>query len=151
MIIWLTGQPGSGKTTMATKVFKMYSDWLQLDNVIHLDGDDVRDVLDNKDYSLEGRRKNIQFAIDMARVLHDKDYVVICSFVSPYRDMREKLKEMSKVKEFYLHSTRELRKEYWVKDYEPPLENFTEINTDKSEEETLDEILNVCREVATLS
>ena len=151
MIIWLTGQPGSGKTTMATKLFEMYSDWLQLDNVIHLDGDDVRDVLDNKDYSLEGRRKNIQFAIDMARVLHDKDYVVICSFVSPYRDMREKLKEMSKVKEFYLHSTRELRKEYWVKDYEPPLENFTEINTDKSEEETLDEILNVCREVATLS
>lgn len=151
MIIWLTGQPGSGKTTMATKLFEMYSDWLQLDNVIHLDGDDVRNVLDNKDYSLEGRRKNIQFAIDMARVLHDKDYVVICSFVSPYRDMREKLKEMSKVKEFYLHSTRELRKEYWVKDYEPPLENFTEINTDKSEEETLDEILNVCREVATLS
>ena len=151
MIIWLTGQPGSGKTTMATKLFEMYSDWLQLDNVIRLDGDDVRNVLDNKDYSLEGRRKNIQFAIDMARVLHDKDYVVICSFVSPYRDMREKLKEMSKVKEFYLHSTRELRKEYWVKDYEPPLENFTEINTDKSEEETLDEILNVCREVATLS
>ncbi len=151
MIIWLTGQPGSGKTTMATKVFKMYSDWLQLDNVIHLDGDDVRDVLDNKDYSLEGRKKNIQFAIDMARVLHEKDYIVICSFVSPYRDMREKLKEISKVKEFYLHSTRELRKEYWVKDYEPPLENFTEINTDKSEEETLDEILNVCREVATLS
>jgi len=151
MIIWLTGQPGAGKTTMATKVFKMYSDWLQLDNVIHLDGDDVRDVLDNKDYSLEGRRKNIQFAIDMARVLHEKDYIVICSFVSPYRDMREKLKEMSEVKEFYLHSTRELRKEYWVKDYEPPLENFTEINTDKSEEETLDEILNVCREVATLS
>lgn len=151
MIIWLTGQPGSGKTTMATKLFEMYSDWLQLDNVIHLDGDDVRNVLDNKDYSLEGRRKNIQFAIDMARVLYDKDYVVICSFVSPYRDMREKLKEMSKVKEFYLHSTRELRKEYWVKDYEPPLENFTEINTDKSEEETLDEILNVCREVATLS
>ena len=151
MIIWLTGQPGAGKTTMAKKVFKMYSDWLQLDNVIHLDGDDVRDVLDNKDYSLEGRRKNIQFAIDMARVLHEKDYIVICSFVSPYRDMREKLKEMSKVKEFYLHSTRELRKEYWVKDYEPPLENFTEINTDKSEEETLDEILNVCREVATLS
>ena len=151
MIIWLTGQPGSGKTTMATKLFEMYSDWLQLDNVIHLDGDDVRNGLDNKDYSLEGRRKNIQFAIDMARVLHDKDYVVICSFVSPYRDMREKLKEMSKVKEFYLHSTRELRKEYWVKDYEPPLENFTEINTDKSEEETLDEILNVCREVATLS
>ena len=144
MIIWLTGQPGSGKTTMATKLFEMYSDWLQLDNVIHLDGDDVRNVLDNKDYSLEGRRKNIQFAIDMARVLHDKDYVVICSFVSPYRDMREKLKEMSKVKEFYLHSTREPRKEYWVKDYEPPLENFTEINTDKSEEETLDEILNVC-------
>ena len=144
MIIWLTGQPGSGKTTMAKKLHKMYSDWMQLEDIVHLDGDDIRDVLDNKDYSEGGRRRNIQFAIDMARVLHEKGYTVICSFVSPYRDMREKLKKDSQVLEFYLHSTRDLRKDYWVNDYQPPLENFTDINTDKSEEETLDEILDVC-------
>ena len=65
--------------------------------------------------------------------------------------MREKLKEMSEVKEFYLHSTRELRKEYWVKDYEPPLENFKEIDTDKPIKECVDEIFDVYRKMATMA
>ena len=93
MIIWFTGQPGAGKTTMATKLYKRYSEALQLENIIHLDGDDLRAVMQNKDYSEKGRRQNIQFAMDMARVLNDKGYTVICSFVSPYRDMREQLKK----------------------------------------------------------
>ena len=46
---------------------------------------------------------------------------------------------------FYLYSTRKLRRDYWVKDYQPPLENFTKINTDKTIKECIDEILNVCR------
>ena len=40
---------------------------------------------------------------------------------------------------------RDLRKEYWVNDYQPPLEDFTDIVTDKSLEESVDEVLNVCR------
>jgi len=145
MIIWFTGQPGSGKTTMATKLYKRYSEALQLENIIHLDGDDLRAVMQNKDYSEKGRRQNIQFAMDMARVLNDKGYTVICSFVSPYRDMREKFKSEYDVKEFYCHTTETRgRENYFVENYEPPLENFIDINTDKTEEESFDEILNVC-------
>ena len=36
MIIWLTGQPGSGKTTLAKKIIEELND---VNNVIHLDGD----------------------------------------------------------------------------------------------------------------
>ena len=115
MIIWFTGQPGAGKTTMATRLYKRYSEALQLENIIHLDGDDLRAVMQNKDYSEKGRRQNIQFAMDMARVLNDKGYTVICSFVSPYRDMREQLKKSCEVKEFYLQTTQVRgREDYFV-------------------------------------
>ena len=83
-VIWFTGQPGAGKTTLAKELIKKFSN----EKVIHIDGDDLRDVLDNKDYSEKGRRKNIQFAINMAKVMESKGYLVIVSMVSPYRDLR---------------------------------------------------------------
>ena len=133
-VIWFTGQPGSGKTTLAKEMLSKFNN----DKVIHIDGDDLRNVLDNKDYSEKGRRKNIQFAIDMAKVMESKGYLVIVSLVSPYRELR-----YGNI--FYLNTTRKLRKEHWVDSYEQPIKEFTNINTDKSIEECVDEILNVCR------
>ena len=139
MILWFTGQPGSGKTTLCEEIKE------KIDNkVIHFDGDDIRDVLDNKDYSEKGRRKNIQFVIDMAKVMEKKGFIVLVSLVSPYRDLR--IGEI-----IYLSSSRDLRKEYWVQDYEIPQQNFTKINTDKPIGECINEILNVYRKMAAIS
>jgi adenylylsulfate kinase len=127
MIIWLTGQPGSGKTTLA--------EWLKAHfygNAIIIDGDDIRHVYQNKDYSEEGRRKNIEKAQDLALFLHHKNLTPIVSLVSPYRDQRESFKEkMGKdIKEFYIHTTNiRGRENFHVQDYEPPLENFIDIDT----------------------
>ena len=141
MILWFTGQPGSGKTTLAKEMVRKFSN----DKVIHIDGDDLRDVLDNKDYSERGRRKNIQFAIDMAKVMESKGYLVIVSLVSPYRDLR-----YGNV--FWINSTRPTDKEkYWVDNYEPPMKDFTYINTDNSIKECIDEILDVYWQVSTLA
>ena len=140
MILWFTGQPGSGKTTLAKELVRKFSN----DKVIHIDGDDLRDVLDNKDYSERGRRKNIQFAINMAKVMENKGYLVLVSLVSPYRDMRTG-------QVFYLKSSRDLRKEYWVDNYEPPIKNYIELDTDKPIKECIDEILDVYRQMATLA
>jgi adenylylsulfate kinase-like enzyme len=46
MIYWLTGQPGSGKTTLANWMVSA----LQGSAIFHIDGDDLRDFFDNKDY-----------------------------------------------------------------------------------------------------
>ena len=155
MILWFTGQPGSGKTTLAERFIKdklIGFMKLQPVKIVHIDGDDLREVLDNKDYSEQGRRKNIQFAINMAKVMDDKGYLVLVSLVSPYRDMREKLKSNRNITEFYLHTVEIRGKEdYFVDNYEPPLTNFTDINTDKPIEECVDEILNVYRQMAAVA
>jgi len=155
MVLWFTGQPGSGKTTLTNRFIedKLIGFMkIQPVRIVHIDGDDLRDVLDNKDYSEKGRRKNIQFAIDMTKVLDDKGFIVIVSLVSPYRDMREKLKSNRNIAEFYLHTTDIRGKEdYFVEDYEPPLHNYVDITTDKTIEECLDEVLNVYRQMATVA
>jgi adenylylsulfate kinase-like enzyme len=155
MVLWFTGQPGSGKTTLTNRfIDDKLVGFMKIHphRIVHIDGDDLREAVDNKDYSEKGRRKNIQFAIDMAKVMDDKGYLVLVSLVSPYRDMREKLKSNRNITEFYLHTTDIRGKEdYFVEDYEPPLHNFTDIDTNKSIEECIDEVLNVYRQMATVA
>jgi len=84
--------------------------------------------------------------------MDDKGFIVIVSLVSPYRDQREELKMERNVAEFYLHTTEIRGKEdYFVDDYEPPLHNFVDMDTDKTIEECVDEILDVYRQMATVA
>ena len=129
MIIWLTGQPGSGKTVLAG--------WLQSiteinSRVMQIDGDDIREIFQNKDYSEAGRRKNIELAQKLALFLHKKKYTVIVSLVSPYRDQREDFKARlgDDIKELYVHTTEDRgRNHFHVDNYESPLENFIDVDT----------------------
>ena len=52
MILWFTGQPGSGKTTLC-KEMKIQLQKLNIseEKIFHIDGDDLRDLINNKDYS----------------------------------------------------------------------------------------------------
>jgi len=87
MIYWFTGQPASGKTTIAKHLNSYLSN---TERVIHIDGDDLRKIFNNKDYSEIGRRRNIERAQDIARFMSEKGYSVVVSLVSPYKDMRGK-------------------------------------------------------------
>ena len=57
MIIWFTGQPGSGKTTLANELILNLKRNSPEKKVINIDGDDLRSISKNKDYSKEGRIK----------------------------------------------------------------------------------------------
>ena len=155
MVLWFTGQPGSGKTTLTKKfIDDKLIGFMKVHphKIVHIDGDDLRDIVDNKDYSEKGRRENINLAMNLARFMDNKGFTVIVSLVSPYRDQREELKMERNIAEFYLHTTEIRGKEdYFVEDYEPPLHNFTDIDTNKSIEECIDEVLNVYRQMATVA
>lgn len=124
MIIWLTGQPGAGKTTICKHA--MNSD------AFHIDGDDLRDLFDNKDYGETGRRKNVELAQQIAQYLHNKGKNVWVSLVSPYKDQRDKFKmKMGKdLAEVYVH-TSEIRgrEDYFVKEYGIPTGDYLDLDT----------------------
>jgi len=128
MIYWLTGQPGSGKTTLCKQMMlNMGSD------VFHIDGDDLRGLFDNKDYSEVGRRKNIELAQQISEYLHNKGKHVFVSLVSPYKDQRDKFKEKLEnvIKEVYVYTSEVRgREQFFVQDYEPPTENYIDMCTD---------------------
>ena len=128
MIIWLTGQPGAGKTTIAKEIVNLQSsaDW------INIDGDDIRAIFDNKDYSETGRRKNVELAQQIAQYLTNKGKDVLVSLVSPYKDQRDKFKlEMGEnLKEIYVHTKTERgRESFHVSNYEAPTEFYIDLET----------------------
>ncbi|MDG2287614.1 MAG: adenylyl-sulfate kinase [Candidatus Marinimicrobia bacterium] len=143
--IWLTGQPASGKTTLANLLIKKLSEDYPSDSYFNIDGDDLRDLFQNKDYSKKGREANIRLGMSIAAYLVNKGCIPIVSLVSPYIDLREEFKSKYKVLEVYLHTTEiRGRENYFAENYEQPKENFLDMDTThKSEKESLDEILNV--------
>jgi adenylylsulfate kinase len=133
MIYYLIGQPHAGKTTLS----KLLKQHLYPQNIIQIDGDEIRDIFQNKDYSEQGRRKNIQRAQDIAKFLNAKGFDVIVSLVSPYKDLRDELKLSSNVIEVYIHTTDVRgRENFHVENYEKPTENYISIDTSSVSEFT---------------
>ncbi|KAA0012329.1 MAG: adenylyl-sulfate kinase [Thermoplasmata archaeon] len=85
--VWFTGLPCSGKTTIAKEVKRRLEE--QDIDVELLDGDTIRDYIRNKDFSKEGRNKHLRYIAVMAKLLAKRNVVVLCSFVSPYKENRD--------------------------------------------------------------
>ena len=154
MIIWLTGQPGSGKTTLANELISKIKSDSKAKKIINIDGDDLRNISRNQDYSKEGRIKNISTAISIMRFLANKKYICIVSIVAPYKFLRDELKDEFPFLEVYLH-TKEIRgrENFFAKDYEIPTDpKHLAIDTGKlTIKESVNELFNVYRKMATLA
>jgi adenylyl-sulfate kinase len=87
-VIWFTGLPCSGKTTLSTLIESHLKD--QKMPVEHLDGDVVRQKLcKDLSFSKEDRFANIERVVFAADLLSRHGIHVVVSFVSPYRQMRD--------------------------------------------------------------
>lgn len=92
-VIWLTGLSGSGKSTIASALDKALHEAGQLSYI--LDGDNVRHGL-NADlgFTPEERTENIRRIGEVAALFADAGLLVITSFISPYRQDRQRVRGM---------------------------------------------------------
>lgn len=92
MVVWLTGLPGSGKSTIADDVERRLID-LGL-RCYTLDGDTVRSTLsEDLGFSPADRRENVRRVARVAELMLDAGLIVLVSLVSPFRDDRERARE----------------------------------------------------------
>ncbi|MYK74331.1 MAG: adenylyl-sulfate kinase [Acidimicrobiaceae bacterium] len=93
LTVWFTGLPGSGKSTLA----RAAEAELAAAGVFAcvLDGDNLRFGL-NTDlgFSPEDRAENIRRAGEVAALLHRYGAVVLAAFISPYRQDRDRVRNL---------------------------------------------------------
>jgi len=85
--VWFTGLSGSGKTALALRLEEELRK--RSLRVERLDGDIVRQGLTRDlGFSKEDRDKNIERVTFVAKLLTRNGVAVLCSFISPYREVR---------------------------------------------------------------
>ena len=91
--VWFTGLSGSGKSTVAVAVEQALHQMGR--HAYRLDGDNVRHGLcANLGFSAEDRDENIRRIGEVAKLFADSGLITLCSFVSPYRDARDRVRKL---------------------------------------------------------
>jgi adenylyl-sulfate kinase len=105
--VWFTGLSGSGKTALALRLEEeLHRRGLKVER---LDGDIVRQGLTRDlGFSKEDRDKNIERVTFVAKLLTRNGVAVLCSFISPYREVRARSRqEIGEFVEVYCHASLE--------------------------------------------
>jgi len=86
-VYWFTGLSGSGKSTLSESFYE----YLKKKNlrVEHLDGDAVRNIFPKTGFTKEDRDKHIKRVGFLASKLENNGVIVIASFISPYQETRD--------------------------------------------------------------
>ena len=85
MIVWITGNSGAGKTTMAYQ--------LKTNNTIILDGDVLRGVYPTG-FSKEDRWQHNLRTAKLAKRLEYQGFDVIISLICPYKKLRDEVQKI---------------------------------------------------------
>jgi len=99
-VLWLTGLPSSGKSTLAHELERHLFE--RGCNAYVLDGDNVRHRL-NQDlgFSAEDRKENIRRIGEVANLFSDAGIVVISAFISPFREDRDQARALNPPGRFF--------------------------------------------------
>jgi len=135
-VIWFTGLSGSGKSTLANETEKILNKKGYLTYI--LDGDNIRGGLNsNLTFSEEDRKENIRRIGEVAKLMVDAGIVVITAFISPFREDRDRVRNLLGEDEFievYLNTSVEKCEERDVKGLykkarDGEIKDFTGINS----------------------
>lgn len=100
-VLWFTGLSGAGKSTIAEEVYKnLKNKGLKVE---HLDGDKVRKIFPSTGFSKEDRDRHIKRVGFLASILEKNGIIVIASFISPYKESRDFVRnQCTNYKEVYV-------------------------------------------------
>jgi len=87
-VLWMTGLPCSGKTTIVKDLQK------DIPNLAMLDGDELREWFSPKDFSKEGRDEHNKKVAHLAKLLLKHGVPSAVSLVSPYVENRENARKI---------------------------------------------------------
>jgi adenylylsulfate kinase len=168
--IWFTGLSGAGKTTLSRAVEKELRTYGYKIEI--LDGDLVRQNLTKGlGFSKEDRDENVRRVGFVASLLTRNQVIVLVSAISPYREIREEVRQrIGNFVEVYVNAPLEVCEKRDVKGlyqkaragaiknftgiddpYEPPLNPEVECRTDlESLEESVTKVLAELRELGYL-
>jgi adenylylsulfate kinase len=123
----MTGLSGAGKTTIAMAAAERFGCEV-------LDGDTIRDFFSNRDFSREGRKRHLMGIAKMANMI-SKHTDVICSFITPYEDVRKEILNILPDNAVMVHISTSLRvceerdsKGLYAKARTGEIDNFTGIS-----------------------
>ncbi len=105
--IWFTGLPCSGKSAIADRLAKILKDKGYY--VERLDGDIVRqDLTRDLGFSKADRDENIRRVTFVTKLLARNGVFVLTSFISPYREMRDRARsQVENFMEVYVNTSLE--------------------------------------------
>jgi adenylylsulfate kinase len=90
-VLWFTGLSGSGKSTIAVRV---HQELLRHGvDVEYIDGDALREVFPNTGFTRAEREEHLRRTGYMASRLAAHGVTVVASFVSPYRESRDFIRQ----------------------------------------------------------
>lgn len=100
-VFWLTGLSGSGKSTIAIEVERRLTEEGVV--TVLLDGDNVRGGLcRDLTFSAEDREENNRRISEVAKIMVQNGLVVLCTFITPQEEAREKAREIIGKDDFHL-------------------------------------------------
>lgn len=91
--LWFTGLPLSGKTTIADLVYeKLKKSDIPMERI---DSKDLRELIPKIGYTREDRNRHMHRVGHLIRTLQNNSISTVASFVSPYRESRKAIREMT--------------------------------------------------------
>jgi adenylylsulfate kinase len=99
-VLWITGLPSSGKSTLAHEVERLLFE--RGCNTYVLDGDNIRHGLNkNLGFSPEDRKENIRRIGEVAHLFADAGVIVLTAFISPYQADRDQARSLNEKGRFF--------------------------------------------------